>query len=189
MKSNQQVQPTIAEDFSAVSFEVRTKGTKTLDMAKVSPEVKLRAACVGLAQVRVVDVAAVSRTDKAGRIRTEDEMLTLKWERICEMVDYLETGATAWSRARPTSGATGGYLFEALCEMYAGKQTPEQVRTFLDGLTDKEQAALRDDDTVSPIIAAIKRARNAGKSRLDTASILQKLEWDAKEADARQNAG
>ena len=49
------------------------------------------------------------------------------------------------------------------------------VRAFLDGLSDKEQAALREDDSVAPIIAEIKAEKAADKPKMDTKSILAKL--------------
>lgn len=175
MKTNQMVEPTIAEDFSSVSFAVRGLATLTLDMGKLHGDIVRRAACVGMAQVRIVDAAAVSRTDKNGKLRTADEMIALKHERMSALIAHYETGTAEWSRVREASGARGGYLFEALCEMYEGKQTPEQVREFLDALSDKEQAALRDDDTVAPVIAKIKKARSEGQPKVDTGSLLGKL--------------
>lgn len=179
MKSNQMVEPTIAEDFSSVSFVVRGKDTLTLDMGKLHADILKRAACVGMAQVRIVDAAAIARADKSGKVRTAAEMVDLKWERMAALIAHYETGTAEWSRIREASGVAGGFLFEALCEMYEGKQTPAQVREFLDGLSNAEQAALREDDEVEPIIARIKAKRNEGKPVVDTKSILGKLQLGA----------
>lgn len=175
MKSNQMVEPTIADDFSSVRFDVKGMSTLTLDMGKLHADIVRRAACVGMAQVRIVDAAAVSRTDKSGKLRTEAEMIALKHERMSALIEHYETGTADWSRVKAT-GERGGYLFEALCEMYEGKQTPAQIREFLDNLSGKEEAALREDDEVAPIIAKIKAAKSEGKPKVDTKSILDKLQ-------------
>ena len=176
MKSNQIVEPTIAEDFLSVQFAVKGMDTLTLDMGKLHADILKRAACVGMAQVRIIDAAAVSRADKAGVVRTAATMIALKHERIAALIAYYETGTSEWSRAREVSSERGGYLFEALCQIYEGKQTPAQIREFLDGLTGAEQAALNEDDEVAPTVRALKDKRNAGKPVVDTKGILDKLQ-------------
>lgn len=170
------VEPTIAEDFSSVSFEVATMPTLTLDMGKLHADIVRRAACVGMAQVRIVDAAAVSRTKKDGTLRTKEEMIAVKHARMADLIAHYETGTAEWSRVAASSGPAGGYLFEALCEMYAGKQEPKQIREFLDGLSGKEQAALREDDEVAPIIARVKAKKAEGQPKVDTKGILGKLQ-------------
>lgn len=177
MKTNQQVGVAIADDFSAVTFTVKGFEAKpiVLEMAKLSDAVRTRAACVGMAQVRIVDAAAIGAADKDGNIIPAEKRLEMKHTRMAELVAHYMTGTEEWSRVRASAGIAGGYLFEALCELYAASRTPEQIRAFLDGLSDKEQTALREDDTVSPIIAKIKKAKTEGQPKVDTAALLGNL--------------
>lgn len=146
MKSNQQVAPIIAEDFGSVSFEVSGYETLVLHMDKLHPDIVRRAACVGFAQVRIVDAAAVSMTDKDGNIVPADVRLAKKHANMAALIAHYETGTAEWSRIK-TAGAKGGFLFEALCKLYPEKGA-DAIRTWLDGLDDKQQAALREDDVV-----------------------------------------
>lgn len=157
MKSNQQVEPIIADDFSSVTFKVEGHPDLVLDMNKLSPEIVRRAACVGMAQVRIVDAAAIGAADKAGNIIPKDERIAKKHAQMAALIAHYESGTTEWSRVK-TAGPKGGFLFEALCKLYGHMKAPSEIRAWLDGLSDKEQAALREDDTVKPVIEAIKAA-------------------------------
>lgn len=122
---------------------------------------------------RLVDVAAMSRDTKTGQAATPAE----KAEAIAELVEWYESGADAWTRkGGSTTGVKGGYLFEALVQVY-GPGTPAnrpeaEIRAWLDTKTDKEQAALREDDTIAPTIAAIKAKKSEGKPKVDTKGLL-----------------
>lgn len=176
MKSNQQIEPKIAEDFSSVAFAIADGLPDiVLHMDKLHEAIIRRAACVGMAQVRIVDAAAIPMQDKDGNIIPKDKRLALKRDKMQELVDWYETGTDQWSRIGAAKTFDGGLLFEALCRLYKDVRKPEEVRAFLDGLDDKQQAALREDDTVEPLIRAIKTERNAGKPKADTKSLLAGL--------------
>lgn len=176
MKENQSVKPVIADDFSAVTFEVRGKPSLVLDMGKLHADIVKRAACVGFAQVRIVDAAAIPVARKDGSIIPAAERLDMKYAAMARLIEHYETGTDKWSRVSE-AGPTGGYLFEALCSMYGHQKAPSEIRTYLDGLTDKEQAALREDDEVAPVIAKIKaeRARLDPTPKPDTKALLTGL--------------
>lgn len=177
MKENQTVKPIIADDFSAVSFEVRGLDTLTLTMSKLHPDIIRRAACVGMAQVRIVDAAAIPAARKDGTIIPADERTAMKHAAMARLIEHYETGTDKWSRVSE-AGPTGGYLFEALCEMYGHMKAPSEIRAYLDGLSDKEQSALREDDEVSPIIAKLKAAKLAAipaDQRVNTKGLLDTL--------------
>lgn len=173
MKSNQQVAPVISDDFSTVSFEVAGMDTIVLHMDRLHPDIIRRAACVGMAQVRIVDAAAVGAADKDGNIIPAAERIAKKHANMAALVAHYETGTAEWSRVRE-GGPKGGFLFEALCKLYPEKSA-EAIRAWLDGLDDKQQAALREDDSVAPIIAGIKAERNKDKPKVDTKSLLTGL--------------
>lgn len=179
MKTNQQVDPVIANDFLSVRFDINDGGAPlTLDMTKIHPDVIRRAACVGFAQVRIVDAAAIGAADKSGAIIPTAERLAMKRARMADLIAHYETGTAEWSRVK-TGGDTGGYLFSALCRMFAATKTPAEIRTYLDGLSEKEQTALREDDTVEPVIRAIKAERSVGQPKADTKTLLAGLNTPA----------
>lgn len=151
-----------------IQFTVKDAGSFTLEFNRVSPEVMAHAAYHGMVQ-RISDAAAISRDPTNGAAATPRE----KAEAMVKLVDHYHSGTAEWSRVRE-AGPKGGFLFEALCRMYADK-TPEAIRTWLDGLDDKQQAALREDDAVAPVIATIKAERNADKPKVDTKAILAGL--------------
>lgn len=175
MKTNQTVEPKIADDFKSVSFAVNDgQPDIVLDMTKLHPAVVERAACVGMAQVRIVDAAAIPMTRKDGSIIPADERTALKRAKMQALVDHYMTGTSLWSRVTE-AGPQGGFLFEALCKVYGHMKAPTEIRAWLDGLSEKEQSALRDDDTIAPVIAELKKAKSAGKPAVDTKSLLAAL--------------
>lgn len=175
MKSNQQVGVVIADDFKTVTFQVTGYADIVLDMDKLHADIIRRAACVGMAQVRIVDAAAISMTDKSGAIIPAADRIATKHARMAELVGHYMTGTAEWSRVKASSGPKGGYLFEALCETFAGRKTPDEIRVWLDALSDKQQTALREDDTIAPVIAKIKLAKSAGQPKEDTKALLEGL--------------
>lgn len=152
-----------------ITFTVKGAGQVTLDMSKVHVDNVAHAAVHGFIQ-RVSDAAAISRDDKTGLPASP----AYKLEAMKRLVAHYESGTPEWSRVRE-AGPKGGFLFEALCRMYAVSKTPEQIRAYLDGLSDKEQAALREDDAVAPVIAEIKREKAKDQPKLDTKAILAGL--------------
>jgi hypothetical protein len=163
MKRNSVINVTETE--AGLTFTVSGAGDVALEFAKISPTNRVRAETHGWKQ-RISDAAAMS-CDGEGRTASPMEKLTA----MRALVMHYESGAAEWSRRAEAAGPRGGFLFEALSRMY-----PEaDVRAYLDGLTSAEQAALRDDSDVAPVIATIKAERNVGKPKLDTKAILAGL--------------
>src|SRR3972149_2576152 len=105
MKENQHVQPVIDVEHQCISFNIADgKPALVLHMAKVHQAIIERAAYVGLAQVRVVDAAAIGAADDDGNLLSPAERLAQKRRRMAELIEYLETGTDQWSR----TGAGGG---------------------------------------------------------------------------------
>lgn len=168
MARSNSVISTATLDTGIIRFDVKDAGTLDFDPTKAAQSNRLHAEIHGWIQ-RISDAAALSRDTKTGQSATPAEKL----EAMRALVEYYETGATDWSRVR-TAGEKGGFLFEALCRVFADK-TPDEIRAFLDGLSTKEQAALREDDTVAPVITAIKAERSKDAPKLDTKGILAGL--------------
>lgn len=129
---------------------------------------------------RFVDAAAMSKDTKDGSAASP----ATKAKAIKALIDWYETGTDKWSRVSE-GGPKGGFLFEALCKAYGHMKAPSEIRAWLDGLSAKEEAALREDDTIAPVIAALKAAKAkpiiAG---VDTKGLLAGLTVAPAPADA-----
>lgn len=103
MKDNQSVGVKVSDAFDSVTFEVRGQGTLVLEMGKLHEDIIKRAACVGMAQVRIVDAAAVGKADKEGNIIPEATRNKMKFERMKALVDHYNSGTATWERVRVAS--------------------------------------------------------------------------------------
>lgn len=150
---------------------VKGAGNISLDTRKVHASNLAYAAFHGFKQ-RLVDAAALPADPKTGKPAPTDE----KFEAILALVEHYEGGSDQWTRV--SKGAPrGGVLFEALCRVFGHQKAPSEIRVWLDALTDKEAMAIREDDAVAPVIAAIKKERRAaeGDTAVDTAGLLKGL--------------
>lgn len=137
----------------------------------LTPEIQRAAMLHGLKQ-KLVDAAAISRDPTTGRAAT----IATKYDAVKEVFDRITGDAPSWNKPREGSGGGGGggLLFRALCRMYAGRQTPEAVRSYLDRLTDKQKQALRVDFRVAKIIEEI-RAESDRPTGVNTDALLAGL--------------
>ncbi len=127
----------------------------TIGTHQLTPEIATQAMMHGLKQ-KLVDAAAISRNPDTGRSATIED----KYAAVREVFDRLIAGE--WNKRREGSGASGGgLLLSALIRLYSGRKTEQQLREYVSGLTEKEQATLRASERVAPIIAAIKAERDA----------------------------
>lgn len=126
---------------------------------QLSADIRAYGLIHGLKQ-KLVDAAAISRNPDTGRSATIED----KFAAVKEVYDRLLAGEWNKRREGGTGGGNGGLLFAALVRLYAGRKTDAEIREFLDGKTDAEQAALRASSRVAPIIAAIKAERDAKKA-------------------------
>lgn len=121
-------------------------------------------------KARIVDTAAMSRDTKTGASATPAR----KAVAIQALVAHYESGSDKWSRVSE-GGPTGGFLFEALCKVYGHMKAPSEIREWLNTLDDKQQSALREDDTIAPVIAEMKAAKPKPTSTVDTKALLAGL--------------
>lgn len=163
MKRNSVIETT--ETKEGLLFEVGDASV-VLRFAKINPSLRVRAETHGWKQ-RISDAAAIPCDPETGKPATPTE----KFLAMQALVAHYESGTADWSRRAEATGPRGGFLFEALSRMYPDAD----VRAYLDGLTAAEQAALRGDSDVAPVIATIKAERNVGKPKLDTKAILAGL--------------
>ena len=143
----------------------------TVDASQLSQEIREHAMMHGLKQ-KLADAAAISRDPETGRTATIDT----KYNAVATVHNRLVNDGQ-WNASRGEGGGAGGLLYRALIRFYAGTRTPEQIREYLDALNPAQQAALRVNARVAPIIAAIRdeddRARGGA---IDSDELLAGLE-------------
>jgi hypothetical protein len=143
---------------------------KTLIMRgdALTSDVQQYAMMHGLKQ-KLVDAAAISRNPETGRAATVED----KYQAVKTVYDRLLAGQ--WNATREGGGNAGGLLFQALCRMYAGRKTAEDIKAFLAEKTDAEKTALRKNPRVAAIIEEI-RAEQGKTANIDTDELLGELE-------------
>lgn len=163
------IDATIAADHSSLTLTFSHGESLTLRAADLSPTIVAQAIMHGLKQ-KLVDAAAISRNTETGRAASVAD----KFDAVKEVYDRLLAGE--WNKRRESgAGASGGLLFRALCRMYDGKKSADDIKTFLDAKTDAEKAALRKNSKVAAIIEEI-RAESAKGDAAAGDDLLADLE-------------
>ena len=122
----------------------------------LTEQVREQAVFHGLKQ-KLVDAAAISRNPETGRSASIED----KYQAVWTVYDRI-TRLGEWNAVRGEGGTgTGGLLFAALCRMYAGRKTEEELREWLSTKDKKAQAELRKNPKVAAIIEQIKAERGA----------------------------
>lgn len=165
-KRNAVITAQIADDTLVLKFA--NGEVLELNANALSPEIRRMALLHGLKQ-KLVDAAAISRNPETGRPASPDD----KFHAVKAVYDRLLAGQ--WNATREGGGNAGGLLLQALCRMYAGRKTPEEIRAFLDTKTDAEKAALRKNPRVAAIIDEI-RAEQGKTANVDVDELLGELE-------------
>ena len=122
----------------------------------LTEQVREQAVFHGLKQ-KLVDAAAISRNPETGRSASIED----KYQAVWTVYDRI-TRLGEWNAVRGEGGTgTGGLLFAALCRMYVGRKTEEELREWLATKDKKAQAELRKNPKISTIIDQIKAERGA----------------------------
>lgn len=122
----------------------------------------------GLKQ-KIVDAAAIGRNPDTGRSASVAE----KYAAMLEVFERLCGGDWNKGRADGTTGS-GGLLFRALVILYPAKSA-DDLRTYLEGKTKTEQAALRKNPKVAAIIDTLRDDDDAANGETDTDAMLDEL--------------
>ena len=155
----------VADDGSEATFHMRDGSTIRIVRDNLSPETLNHALWFGIKQ-SVADAAAIARDTETGASASDAD----KIDAMRRRAEQLPNG---WYAVRGTGeGAATGLLFRALCELYSHK-TREEVREFMSKLDKKQQAALRANARVAPII---ERLRAATAPDIDTDAMLGELD-------------
>lgn len=166
MKQNQHVKPVINVDAGTVTFEVKGHETVTLELSRLHPDIIRRAALAGMAQVRIVDAAAIGMEDDDGNIIPEAERVAMKHEAITALIEHYHTGTSEWSR-RTSGGGVGArsITIEALAATMsctydeAKAHVTKRAEAAFGGDTKKALAKLREAPTIQKAILALRAAR------------------------------
>jgi hypothetical protein len=142
-----------------------------IDQSMLTEAMHAEAVWHGVKQ-KLVDAAAISRNPDTGRSATTED----KAAAVREVFERIIAGE--WNKRREGgAGGNNGLLLSALIRLYAGTKTEAQLREYVDGLTEKEQAAIRATAKVAPIIAAIKAERDAKRGdAIDGDALLAGLD-------------
>lgn len=180
MKSNQQVKPVINVESGTVTFEVRGFAPLTLDMERLHPEIVKRAALVGMAQVRIVDAAAIGMEDDDGNIMPEADRIALKRDRMAALIEHYHSGTSEWSRKGTGEGGGRSITVEAIARVKgvdydtAKSMVARHAEAVCGGDTKKALANLRQAAKVLEAIAAI-RAERTPKPKADADALLEEI--------------
>ena len=180
MKENQHVQPVIDTETETVTFNVRGKPSLVLDWSKLHPTVQMKAGLVGMAQVRIVDAAAIGRADAEGNLLGEQERIDLKYARMAALIEHYHTGTDQWTLSeRGGTGAQGLTLMgiaaaksisygeaERLVDAYAARQYAGDRKAALNFLAKGSR--------VRTEIEKI-RVKRAGESKVDADEALNEI--------------
>lgn len=111
---------------------------------------------------KIADAAAMSRNPETGMPATVAEKRAAMESVIASLY------AGQWNQ--PKGDGSGGYLVRALMELKP-QAAKEAIVAFVDGLTKRQQDALRASDEIRPLIEAMKPAASA----VDTKELLKGL--------------
>ena len=165
-KRNATITATI--DGNTLTLTFANGETLTMRGDALNSDVQQYAMMHGLKQ-KLVDAAAISRNPETGRAATVED----KFQAVKTVYDRLLAGQ--WNATREGGGATGGLLLQALCRMYAGRKTADELKAFLAEKTDAEKTALRKNPRVAQIIEDI-RAEQGKAANIDTDELLGELD-------------
>ena len=165
-KRNTAITATI--DGNTLTLTFANGETITMRGDALNSDVQQYAMMHGLKQ-KLVDAAAISRNPETGRAASVED----KFQAVKTVYDRLLGGS--WNAIREGGGATGGLLLQALCRMYAGRKTADELKAFLADKSDAEKTALRKNPRVAQIIEDI-RAETGKAASIDTDELLGELE-------------
>lgn len=120
------------------------------------------------AKQKLVDATAIGRNPETGRSATVAD----KRAALLDVLANLTAGE--WFKQRD-GAPSGGLLLRALCVVYEGKKTREELVEYLAGKSLAEQAALRKVPRIADAIAEI-HAASAKAGGIDGEALLDELD-------------
>lgn len=167
--SNATITVTAAAD--TLTLEFAHGKTLRICMTTLSQSIRDAATIHGLKQ-KLVDAAAIARNTDTGRAASIDD----KYNAVKTVFDRITSEDGTWNAVRDGgAGVSGGLLLRALCRMYEGKKTKEQLVDYLAEKSAEQKTALRKNPKIAAIIEELREA-SAKDSDIDTDELLGELE-------------
>jgi hypothetical protein len=180
LKVNQQVKPVIDVEAGIVNFHVKGFNEPlTLHLDKLHPSIIRRAALAGMAQVRIVDAAAISAQDDDGNIIPIDDRAIIKYGNMKGLIDHYETGTDQWT-VTGSGGGARSITIEAIARVQnvdydtAVKMVDAHAEKKYDGNRKKALAKLRGAADVIRAMQEI-RAERIPTAKVDANAELAEL--------------
>lgn len=148
-----------------VTFNFEHGKKISIDCSKLSEDIKTHAMLHGLKQ-KLGDAAAIARDTSTGKPAT----IETKFQAMQEVLDRLLNGD--WNKHREGGQESGGLLLQALASVYATK-TLEQLKAFLEPLSNGEKQALKLEPSIAKAIHAIQAQRTP--KEINVKSLLSGL--------------
>lgn len=161
--------PTIAADVNEAGALILTFSNGRIIQvhpAELDKTIVAQATLHGLKQ-KLVDAAAIARNPDTGLSATVQD----KFEAVSEVYQRLIAGQ--WNKPAEGGGNAGGILLTALVKV-TGKDR-EVLKTWLEGKTTEQKAALRKDAKVAAAIAEIE-AERLKSNTIDSGALLGELD-------------
>lgn len=190
MKGNQHVKPIIDVEKNEVRFVIADGGAElVLHMDLCAEVVRKRAALAGMAQVRIVDAAAVELQDDEGNVIPAEDRIATKRERMARLIAHYETGTTDWTLRQAGGGSARSLTVDAIARVKAcsyeaaDAYVTEYAARNYEGDRKECLAFLRDGKRIAEAMDAIRAERNAKRAhKVDADAALE--EMGADDADA-----
>ena len=158
-------------EMQSVTFiSANCKATLCASLVGLEPGIITKLALRGLKE-KLADGMAKNVDTKTGHSIDD----SVKIATATEIYNALCNGLYGIARTGGSSEPKGGYLFNALCELYPAK-TPEELKTFLAGKTKAEQARLREYNPKIKAIIDRMKAESVKSLDIDTDALLGELE-------------
>lgn len=161
--AKRQIQSIIDINNQTLTIEVEGHDSIICELSEIHTDMLNHAALHGLKQ-KICDAAALGA----------EYSISEKYTAMKEVFDRIYSAEPQWNKTAGGGGGATGLLFRALCRLYPDK-SPEQLRAYHDKLDKKQQAALRGNPKIAPIIEKIK-LEAANTTGVDSDELLAGLE-------------
>lgn len=144
-----------------------------IDASQLTEDIRQAAMMHGLKQ-KCVDAAAIARDPNTGKSAT----LETKYQAVKEIADRLLIDKV-WNKGREGVGK-GGILLQALYQYYGGRKSLDDLREFLEKMSNAQKIALERNPKIKVIVDELLAERTAD---IDSDSLLAEFDGDGEEVE------
>ena len=168
MQQNTKTTSAVTTDIFQSTLTLNFANGQTLEVntENLSPEIIQQATLHGLKQ-KLVDAAAIGRNPDTGRSASIED----KFNAVKEVFDRITGPNGTWNKIREGGSVTGGGLLLRAMMRLSGK-SKDEIASFLADKTKEQQAALRKNAKIAPIIAELQAEANKGGDDIDSDELL-----------------